>query len=524
MPERAARLNASLGGSRFLWGLLGVCVAAGLLTGGVLSEYPFRGFLVLVLVALLLGGQAYLGFTGFMAMLLAASSFLLMKRFDEGIMLPIGEISLQLMYLMTLTAVIGNALYLALYRLYVPPLPPGVQGFLRSVSLTLLAFVIWCALSLTYNRLVPDPFILPRNIVAELGALGLITLPVLLAFYLPRASLDQQKTLLCLRGIIALGGVAGLIMAAFGVLPDSITGALGWSGATGGTVDLVRGRLPLGHANSVAAIIMLVMPAALLQGLRAPQFHWRLFGLACAGLMFCGVLFSLSRSALLCLLISMALTFLYYLSVCAPRQRFVALAGSGLLVILLVGVAAYLFTQFDFSRFWSRRYHEEASTARRLSSMQTGLVVWTAHPILGAGPDAVFPRLELRPEWTPRRQDEISPIITYGEHISAENPHNVYISTLAEFGTVGFLLFFSILVQFVRFLWRWRKRPGVTAVEKDVLASALLCMGAFLSMGMFEAVLMTGIRVNLIFWIFMGLYLRYAVLCAPEPQREGVSV
>jgi O-antigen ligase len=523
MPELAARATTDPGGSRFLWGLMGACTVAGLLTALVLYEEPLAGFAVLFLLSCALAGQAILGFTGFAAMVLVGAAFFLMKRFDEGLMLSVGSIDLQLMYSMTLGLVIAVGLYLSVYRLYTKPLPADTQRFLRQLGFTLLAFVMIAFLSLLLNRIFPDPEVLRRDALGEFGALGLIVLPVFFALYLPRASLDKEKTLLSIRGVIALGGLAGLIMAAFGVLPSSITGALGWTGATGGTVDLVRGRLPLGHANSVAAIIMLLMPAALLQGLRAPQFHWRAFGLGCAALMFCGVLFSLSRSALLCLIISMGITFLYYLSVCEPRQRWTAIAGSGLLVFLLIGVAGYLFTQFDFSRFWSRRYHEEASTARRLSSMQTALVVWQAHPFLGVGPDAVFPRLELRPDWTPPRQDEISPIVSYKGHISAENPHNIYLSTLAEFGLAGFVAFFALLYQSTRFLLRQRRLPGVSPEARDILAASVLCIGAFLAMGLFEAVLMTGIRVNLIFWIFVGLFLRYAVLCTPAAQREGVS-
>lgn len=520
MPESAAATGAPpRPGIRFALGLTGACALAGLCLALFLGEYPMRGSIALFLIAAALATQAAVGLSGLAAFSLLGGSFFLLKRFDEGFALPVGDIELQLMYLLAAGFAAAIALHLAVYRVFAPPLPRADHAFLRRLGFTMLAFAAVAAVAMLANRVFPDPHARQRLLWPEIVTLGLILIPATFALLIPRSPMSRATAALAIRFIVGLGGFAGLIMAAFGLLPAGITGMLGWTEVTGGTLDLVRGRLPLGHANSVAAVIMLIMPTALIVGLRARRLHWRLFGLACAGSMFCGVLFSLSRSALLCLMIAMALAFAYYLAVSESRQRFVALAASALISLLLLGVAAYLFAQFDFSRFWSRRYHEEASTERRISSMRTALVVWQHHPVLGVGPDAVFPRLEIRPDWMPRRRDEISPIIVYRGHISAENPHNVYLSALAEFGAAGFALFAAMVAQPAVFLWR-RRRFAATPEARDLLAAATISIFAFLLMGMFEAVLMTGIRVNLVFWLFVALFLRYAMLAAPAPRGE----
>ncbi len=87
---------------------------------------------------------------------------------------------------------------------------------------------------------------------------------------------------------------------------------------------------------------------------------------------------------------------------------------------------------------------------------------------------------------------------------------------LAEFGLLGGILFLSILFTVGRALWRVRSRPGLDKADRRTIDASGLGLGAFLLAGMSEAVLMVGIRVSLVAWIFAGLALRYALLAAEK--------
>ncbi|MBI2433538.1 MAG: hypothetical protein HYV26_11770, partial [Candidatus Hydrogenedentes bacterium] len=117
---------------------------------------------------------------------------------------------------------------------------------------------------------------------------------------------------------------------------------------------------------------------------------------------------------------------------------------------------------------------------------------------------------ELRPGWIPPLADVISPIFFYEGHTTAETPHNFYLTVFAEFGLIGAAFFFWLLWRLFRRLWRARRLPELTLPERRLFTAVLLGLCAFLMIGMFEAVLMTSVRANLVFWIFAGLALRYA--------------
>src|SRR5690606_38047028 len=123
----------------------------------------------------------------------------------------------------------------------------------------------------------------------------------------------------------------------------------------------------------------------------------------------------------------------------------------------------------------------------------------------------LYPRLELRPGWEPLMQDRTSPIFIYKERTTAETPHNFYLMLLAEFGLAGALLFLWLLVRAVKPLLRARALDHVELADKRALTAVLIGVVAFLLMGMFEAVLLTGLRANIVFWVYLGLATRLAL-------------
>ena len=506
----------------FLAVLLVSCALAGCALAYGFVFYPLA-LGVLAGCALLWGaGHLVLGASGALAVFTMLMAFLLLKRFDEGLAIPLSNIvGVQMTFWMSGVLVLALVAAVFLGRRLSGPMPPAMRAYGRRFWRVWLAFVTFAVAGLALNYLL-ERDLHSRFLPAELVGLASICLPMLFGVLLAIAPISRFRTVLCLRALVGLGGMAGLIMAAFGLLPDAITGALGWAEVTGGTLDLVCGRLPLGHPNAVASVMLLVLPVAVVQGMAGPNILWRLFYLGCAALMFCGVLFALSRAALLNMVLVLGLT-LAYIFFSAKERRLIGLVFVTVLGLAFAGIAGYLFSTYDFSRFWSRRYHEDASVERRLDSMTTALMVLRDHPVLGAGPDAVYPRLELRPGWEPPMQDPISPIIHYEGQPSAETPHNMYLHVFAEFGVLGGTMFFLLVLVVVWRLWRVRGNPKLCQADREAVTALLLGVVAFFMMGMFEALLMAGIRATLVFWVYAGLAAHYALLVERDAE-QGAAV
>ncbi|HEX72509.1 MAG TPA: O-antigen ligase domain-containing protein, partial [Candidatus Hydrogenedentes bacterium] len=294
---------------------------------------------------------------------------------------------------------------------------------------------------------------------------------------------------------------------------------IGWTQAIGGTLDLVRGRLPLGHPNSVAAVILLLMPPAVVFGLGCDKGFWRLFHLACAALMFLGVLFALSRSAMLCLVMILAPTMLYLIWRARGWRRLVLGGLSFVFCAALVAIALYLFSQYDFSRYWSRGYHEDASVTRRTDSLYTALAIWGDYPVFGISPDAFYMRFDIRKDWDMPSRDEISGLLFYKSRVSAETPHNLLLMALSEFGLLGGSLFLLLLFFLLRLVWRARKQPFISDYDRLALSGLLFGFCGFLLMQIFGAELLAALRASIVFWVMAAFTAHYAGLVEDEAKR-----
>lgn len=463
---------------------------------------------------------ALLGATGSALAAATVSCFLLMNRIDEGIVLPFGGVSLKASYwFVMLCAAFLYALVL-LRRLGGGITGAAAHAFVGRYTALLLGFAAVLLIGAVFNHAVGD--ILHREIPGEFLASISILAPMLFVPLIVQAPLSRRHLILTVQAVLALGGLAGLIMAAFGFLPSSLINALGWASANQGTAGLLRGRLPLGHPNAVAAVIILLMPVATVFGIIPGGRIFRVFYLGCALFMFAGVLFSLARSALLVTIIIVALT-VGYVYFGRGRKTLMTYFMPAFFAIALVGVTAYLFLAFDFSRFWSRGYYEEATKERRLASMRTALVVFGDYPVFGATPDALYKRLELRPGWEPAMEDTISPIFYYRSNMTAETPHNLYLTVLAETGLLGAIFFFGAIGLVFRTLLKLRQAPHLTDEQRHALMAFLLGLAGFLLMGVFESLLMVGLRTAYLFWMMAGLALRYGFEITRPPAPAGTA-
>ncbi len=431
------------------------------------------------------------------------SGFFLMQRFDEGLAIPLGRHVFRGFYILATLQLFGLFLVVAARNL--TEHSEGKEGRLFAARFTGLWFAFLFAgtftiiLNTVFNLHVPM-----RYLSGELLAWYAIVMPML---FLPLAlsgSISRGRVFLALHMLVGLGGLAGLILSAFGILPSQLLGMLGWAGTIQGTSDLIRGRLPLGHPNHVAAVMNMLLPIAIVYGLLGKHLVWRVFHLACAMLMLCGVLFALSRGALLNLAIVLALSLAYVFLTRENRRWYTPFLLVGAASALLI-VPTVLFQTYDFSRFWSRGYYEDASVERRAESMRTAVAVWGDHPIRGVSPNAVYPRLELRPGWQPRFGDSISPVVYYKGQPSAETPHNLFLIVPAETGLIGAVLFFGILAYMGFVLLRARRLSGVSVGDRRMIAAFAISMVGMLLSGLFESILFVGMRLNVIFWVLMGL-------------------
>ena len=507
-PLQSSMLHARAAAAMTL--LAGACFAVILTLA--FTESPLAATALAFLLGALGMLTLVLGYTGAVAMGAVLSAFLLMARYDEGWALPVDPIiKLKISYLVTTGCAFALVAGAAVRPVFGLAGNRPVEGRAqRRLAHVLFGFAL-IALALNHAT---DTTVPLRNFKGEILALLAILIPLTFVWLIPRSPIAMGRALLCLRAIILLGGLAGLIMGMFGLLPVAVLNLLGWSTTTGGTADLVRGRLPLGHPNTVSAIMLLLLPPAIVFGFADRSILWRAVNLVCAVSMFGGTLFALSRAAFAAMLLALCVTFLY-LVLTQRKHKVVVLLLLACVACVFAGIAAFLFTHMDFSRFWSRGYYEDASVDRRFESLTTVLAVWKDHPLLGVSPDAVYPRLDLRPDWAPPAGDIASPIIFYRGMPSAETPHNMYLSALAEFGTPGGIIFLAIIGVTLLQLHRVQRRLPDRA-RRRIVVGFMLGIGAFLLMGCFEALLMTSMRAATIFWVFAGLALRYAIASVTE--------
>lgn len=513
-PQRALALSTGA--------ILAVCAMAGVACAVAVW---FNAQLVIVASFLMLMTAAALLLFGAATSIILLSvliALFLMNRFDEGFAFSIDPpvaLPASLWACLLFALCLG---FLALVnRDKAQPSDPLLASFNSRFARRWTLFCLLGLVSVLFNHFADDDMPL-RDLTGEVWALVLVAFPLAFVQFIALSKLSRSRTLFCLRCLIALAALSGLIMTLFGVLPDSIMGRLGWVRAIGGTSDLVRGRLPMGHPNRVAAMMLTMLPLATLTALGGRGFFWRVFSAVSACLIGCGVLFTLSRAALLNMVLILGLTYLMFFFTQKHRR------GTGVVFILISGlialsVGSVLLARYDFSRLWSRGYYEDASVSRRHDSLNTSFYVWFDHPLLGIGPDSVYPRLDLRPGWTPPMADTISPIIYYKSRLTAETPHNFYMHALAEFGLVGGLVFFSLIFLVLHTLWHARGTPGIDLPEKELITGLALGIAAMLFSGLFEAVFMSGTRGNILFWIYAGLAVRYVMTLSAERAPCGES-
>jgi O-antigen ligase len=390
-----------------------------------------------------------------------------------------------------------------------------VRRFVAVFGFLLMLFLGWSALGIAVYAAEPGPHV-ERQSWAQLLSLAAVGLPLAFLTVTSLLPLKRGQAVFAIRVLLVLGGATGLIMIVFALFPARIVSMLGWAGAIAGTGELARGRTPLGHPVTVTAVLTVLMPVAVMMGLCIPGWKWRAASLASALVMFGGILFSLSRASLAVTLPILLLTVLYAAlrpPVCNPQSAIRNRNRRGMFPFLfLAGLAAgalALLAQYDFSRLWSRGYYEEASIERRMESIQTALVVWRDHFLLGVGPDTVYPRLDFRPAWVSLGEDGVSELIAYGPHLSAPHPHNLYVQALAEYGLVGAALLMCMGIAVWTAFVRLRRSLRHDRQASALLTSFLLALLAVAGLGLGAPLFLLEFRAALVVSLLLGLGIAY---------------
>ncbi|MBN2311801.1 MAG: O-antigen ligase family protein [Candidatus Hydrogenedentes bacterium] len=488
--------------------LLGCCAVAGVMV----AIEPLAGLLAIAGVLAVAVGLAYGGTGVSVALAPPLSCFVLLNRFDALCSIPIGEFRLPPVYWIAAASVAFLLLQAAAGRR--AGRPTLGAPFAHAFGHGLLLFAGLIAAGIVYNHIF-GRFVPGRSIISEVISAGVSLIPLGFVAVLPALSLPPGLALRALRAVLALAAGTGLVMVVFALRPGVVTALLGWAQAGAGTLDLARGRTPLGHPISVGTVLLFCLPFCLMLGIADRGRFWRLFYFGGAASMALGILFSLSRSVLFAAAITV-LACVAYALIAQRRGRLLVACASVAFLIGLAALSAALVSRYDFSRYWSRGYFEDASVEHRWQSMKTAVAVWRDHPVFGVSPGAIYPRQECAPHWQPDGGDHINPVIYYRGHPTAPSPHNAYLTALAEFGLLGSAALGWLCVLVCRRIRAGLRIASRGGIEWAVLSALGLALASLALLAMTASIGFTEMRPPLVIACVTGLALRFANSAAGE--------
>lgn len=156
-------------------------------------------------------------------------------------------------------------------------------------------------------------------------------------------------------------------------------------------------------------------------------------------------------------------------------------------------------------------WRTDPNTFSRLMLWKAGISMWANHPLFGVGPGNfgyVF-------------SSNLHDITLFAGADAVWVPHSIYVQTLANLGSAGFLCLLSLLAVFFYLNAKTRKEAlkrnplGRGSIEYCVAAGLDLAMVGFLVSGAFLAVLFYPH-----FWILLGLSVATHRLCLSQPVQR----
>jgi O-antigen ligase len=96
----------------------------------------------------------------------------------------------------------------------------------------------------------------------------------------------------------------------------------------------------------------------------------------------------------------------------------------------------------------------------------------------------------------------------------------MYLMLLAEWGVLGASVYLAILVLIGWTLYAARRGPQIAAADSSILSGLGLAFCSLLLMAAGDSLLLADLRPTVVFWVFLGLAMRYVVLL-PSPWNES---
>jgi O-antigen ligase len=296
-----------------------------------------------------------------------------------------------------------------------------------------------------------------------------------------------------------------------------------------------------GNPNHLGGYLAALLPLALVLGLGARRWPWRIL----AGLFVVALLAELlrtsARGAWVGAVVALVVLGLYL----APEIRHrpaQAFGGAGVVVAVAAAVMATKGSRF-LGHSLSTLFQSGGNT-----SVEQRFEIWTVasklalhHPATGIGPDVfalLFPRYQSA-KW----------VAGLGPNYLVNGAHDIFMNYLADQGFIGALLFVALVVfAAFRSVGAWRRFRGLEKreLEKEestdaaardearnhrfVLAAVSASMAAYLVQAVFNV---QQVGLSMIFWLMLGLLLVLATsagvpdtlspaaLLSARPQRAG---
>lgn len=257
------------------------------------------------------------------------------------------------------------------------------------------------------------------------------------------------------------------------------------------------------NANSFGHLAALALPLALYQYLYRDGMI-RIVGLVLSVLLVGGVVASVSRGALLSVLIVVTVTLL------RERRRAIPL----LLVIGVAMAAAPFMPNYFQERVGnlamdvknSVMIGQQHDLTSRGYLNTAGLRIWAAHPIIGVG-IGNFGHYYVQSEF----REDLS-------GTEATITHNIYIQALAEMGIVGAAVLAWLLLSSVRNVWCAR-RASEPGSQEWIYFGALQMM----ALAIFVSTATYGSLMNSDFWMFIGLTSVAARVAPVEADAQALD-
>jgi len=247
-------------------------------------------------------------------------------------------------------------------------------------------------------------------------------LPTLLLFYLLATSVDSIGRF---KAVCFVLSATSAVIALHSIDQFSAEEGIGWTGA-----QMVQGgRIAylgiLSDPNDLAMSFLISLPLTLYLAKNAASRILRLLAYGVAGLTLYGVYLCNSRGGILGLFAMLGVSFV---------RRFGVFRG-----LVLLPPAAVALAFLSPSR--SAEMGIDESAAGRVDAWYTAFTLFSSHPLLGVGTE---------------RFTEHNPLTA----------HNSYVLALAELGSIGYFIWFSILVLSAMMLWRVMRSREPTPAEK----------------------------------------------------------